>query len=300
LNTLAEEAARVLAADGYNVTTIDYPEEQKRSIDLIAVGEDRRLVIRATDRIRKQELEDLKKISAATGASPLFVTEEAEEDIAIEKESVIGISTYGLHKMASEGKIFLLKSRGGIFVKIDPHALRENREERGYSRGDLARILGVSRKAVYEYERGNSLVSVEIAEKLVDIFGEEVIGDLSKNLRVDVKESQETDTDLAKGRIVNSLKSVGYRAFELKLTATDIAAVKENRSILITQETIANESYRKVTESNKMASKLRSEMIVVARTTRLVKDLKKEGIEVIMYDEVHRLPELLNEDTRSS
>jgi len=158
----------------------------------------------------------------------------------------------------------------------------------------------VSRKAVYEYERGNSLVSVEIAEKLVDIFGEEVIGDLSKNLRVDVKESQETDTDLAKGRIVNSLKSVGYRAFELKLTATDIAAVKENRSILITQETIANESYRKVTESNKMASKLRSEMIVVARTTRLVKDLKKEGIEVIMYDEVHRLPELLNEDTRSS
>lgn len=58
---------------------------------------------------------------------------------------------------------------GGLYVNIESETLVEERQERGWSLGRLAKELGVSRRTVSKYEDGMN-ASVEIAMELEEIF----------------------------------------------------------------------------------------------------------------------------------
>lgn len=48
--------------------------------------------------------------------------------------------------------------------------LKELRESKGLYQGDVARLLGVTRQAISQYERGEREPSYEMLEKLADYF----------------------------------------------------------------------------------------------------------------------------------
>lgn len=58
---------------------------------------------------------------------------------------------------------------GGLYVDIESETLVEEREDRGWSLGRLAKELGVSRRTVSKYEDGMN-ASIEIAMELEDLF----------------------------------------------------------------------------------------------------------------------------------
>lgn len=58
---------------------------------------------------------------------------------------------------------------GGLYVNIESETISEEREERGWSLGQLAKELGVSRRTVSKYEDGMN-ASIEIAMELEDLF----------------------------------------------------------------------------------------------------------------------------------
>ena len=58
---------------------------------------------------------------------------------------------------------------GGLYVNIESETLVEERQDRGWSLGQLAKELGVSRRTVSKYEDGMS-ASIEVAMQLEDIF----------------------------------------------------------------------------------------------------------------------------------
>jgi len=58
---------------------------------------------------------------------------------------------------------------GGLYVNIDGDVLADEREERGWSLGQLASELGVSRRTVSKYEDGMN-ASVEVAQELENMF----------------------------------------------------------------------------------------------------------------------------------
>jgi len=62
---------------------------------------------------------------------------------------------------------------------VDGKKLRQRREEAGISLGALAKELGVSRETVYRYEREEIEAPAKIAQKLIDMFGEDVIKKIS-------------------------------------------------------------------------------------------------------------------------
>jgi len=68
---------------------------------------------------------------------------------------------------------------GGLYVNIDGDVLRDEREERGWSLGQLASELGVSRRTVSKYEDGMN-ASVEVAFELEEMFE----GDLTSPVEV--------------------------------------------------------------------------------------------------------------------
>jgi putative transcriptional regulator len=68
---------------------------------------------------------------------------------------------------------------GGLYVSIDGDVLEDERQERGWSLGRLAKELGVSRRTVSKYEDGMD-ASIDVAQQLEDLFG----GDLTNPLDV--------------------------------------------------------------------------------------------------------------------
>ena len=58
---------------------------------------------------------------------------------------------------------------GGLYVNIDSDVLADERQERGWSLGQLAGELGVSRRTVSKYEDGMN-ASIEVAMQLEDMF----------------------------------------------------------------------------------------------------------------------------------
>ena len=77
---------------------------------------------------------------------------------------------------------------GGLYVSIDGDVLADQRRERGWSLGQLAKELGVSRRTVSKYEDGMD-AGIEVAMKLEELFG----GDLTNPL--DVTEGAEAVRD---------------------------------------------------------------------------------------------------------
>ncbi|ARM76566.1 helix-turn-helix domain-containing protein [Acidianus manzaensis] len=288
-----ENVVKLVEDEGLNYSIIEYPAKSKKSIDIITKTKDNKkfLVKTSTEKISKDEIADLKKFAAIIGGIPLVITENAEEDIAIDKGKVFAISLEGFEKLLSGDKIFIYRTRGGIFVKIRPEVLKRKREEMNYSMGDVAKMLGVTRKTIYDYENGESDVSIEAAEKLIDIFGTEIIGDIC-NMKLDIEESE-----IESHKVLQILKSVGFKAALLKLTAIDIVASNEKNKIVITMEPKKQDIIeKKIHEASKIASDFNLKLIIVTRSSLRAKELEKEGFQVYLDQRIDSLKDEFKEN----
>lgn len=60
---------------------------------------------------------------------------------------------------------------GGYYAQLDGEAIRRKRLEKGLSIGKMAELMGVSRRALYGYEKGMAKASVSVAYKLEQGLG---------------------------------------------------------------------------------------------------------------------------------
>jgi putative transcriptional regulator len=60
---------------------------------------------------------------------------------------------------------------GGYYVEIDPDELRRRRQELGLSVGEMAEMVGISRRTLYGYERGMAKASVTVAYNMIRTLG---------------------------------------------------------------------------------------------------------------------------------
>ena len=102
---------------------------------------------------------------------------------------------------------------GGLYVNIDGDVLADEREERGWSLGQLAGELGVSRRTVSKYEDGMD-ASVDVAMRLEELFGGDLTSPLdvfggAEAVREDESEPEEPDED-PEGESVGVLTRVGF------------------------------------------------------------------------------------------
>ncbi|MCY0874328.1 MAG: helix-turn-helix domain-containing protein [Acidianus infernus] len=285
------DVIRILEDEGLNYTIINYPEKNKKSIDIIVEfkrgsQEKKKLVVKtSSDKIGKDEITDLKNFSYLTQSIPLIITDETEEDIAIEKDKVIGLSLFGFERLLKGDKIFVYRTRGGMFVRIRPEVLRQKMREMNYSMGDVAKMLGVSRKTIYDYENGDSDVSIEIAEKLIDIFGPEIIGDVCETYQADDKVSVDKDH-----KVINILESKGFKVATLKFTAVDIIASNNSKKLTITIESRnPDNSIKKIQEASKIAEEFNLNMIVISKSSSRAKELEKDGFKVYLDQNLDEL-----------
>jgi putative transcriptional regulator len=149
-----------------------------RSFDLIARNDGTLLVIKVVshiDSVSEEVAFDIELISRLLGGIPLIVGERAR-DAELERGAVY--VRYGIYAISPSTlydyfveKIppLVYASPGGLYVNINGEALRELREHRNMSLGDLGNVLGVSRRTISKYEGGMGTtldVAIRIEESI--------------------------------------------------------------------------------------------------------------------------------------
>ncbi len=170
------EILRVLHQAGFSISEVD---SEQYCLQLVAKKGDVKLIIKTLENIdleRREAAEELKSFATATSSSPLIIGSRVqsgmlEEGALYERYGVNVVSPETFTDATLKGKLpFVQSKRGGLYFRINGRTLRRLREAHKMSLGDLAKKIGVSRKAVYEYETGGMGATLETVARIEEIF----------------------------------------------------------------------------------------------------------------------------------
>ncbi len=235
--------AKVMETLVNKVTVIEYPEERRRSVDMVVECRDRenddrsrnKVVIKVSEVVsnRKKDFVELKRITELLNVNALviarFYNKEKLLDNVLYIRGRIGIVVpETIESLKKNEKVYIYEYQGSYYVKVKGEVLRELRSKMKLGYSMLARMLGITSKALYEYEQGKMSMSAEVAERFLELFGEEfekaleaidifsfrIVGGMKKELgNIDAIEAQEDLLD-EKNKILAKLRKLGIRNIE--------------------------------------------------------------------------------------
>jgi len=287
-----------------SLAVIEHPKNiERRSIDLaVRLRDGRRILIKVAtdiDDIPRSEIQELASLSSLLDIAPLIVAEEKSgepllEGVVYEKGSIRVISPETLENVISGREpVYIKVEKSSFILSIDGPAMRKRRTELNMSLGDLASMLGVSRRTVYEYEKGTMEPSLEKAEILIKVLGE----DIARPIDIfappaSMRETRTRFDTISERMIAENLKSRGYRVTHARRTVIDIAAKKDEREVAIVVEhpSRSRNLLDKVYYLNKLANTVGiNEKYVVVESKRSERILKREGYETVKPEELARI-----------
>ena len=285
-----DRVAELLVKRSLEYSMINYPDKREKSIDLIAINNNNRIVVKILRSKKVAKIKpDLQNVAKIGIGIPIMIDDTTEQEVINDKGNVFEMNVNTFEKILDGEKVFLYKTRGGIFVKINSKELKKRREEMGLSLGEIAQTLGVSRISIYEYEKEDSYVSIDIAEKLVEIFGEDILGDILNNFRTnDINsEAENSSSSTSLGKIISKLSEKGFRIASMNFTAVDIIASKEEKKMLFSLETEnTSKSLIKFNEARKISEKMGSKLIIIVKDNKNKKTYEKEDFNTIVENEI--------------
>jgi len=177
---LLQDTRKLLARAGFYCSEIC--NIRPSSFDFIARRDDTLLMIKVLSNIDAMNYDvahELISVAKRLDAIPVVIgrrtcTGYLEDDIVYFRYGVPIITYETLKNYLLGMPPVIATAPGGYYVNIDGERLRRIRKEKGISIGQLARVAGVTRRAVRMYEEGER-ASIEIAEKMVEFLGEEII-----------------------------------------------------------------------------------------------------------------------------
>jgi|Deesub1362A_J573_1020465.scaffolds.fasta_scaffold11462_2 putative transcriptional regulator len=222
-------------------------------------------VLRNIDSLTETQAEDITKVAATLGAAPVIVgerktAEALHEGVVYLRHGLACISEETLENALDSEYPALLCYRGGYYASIDGALLRNLRQAHKLSRPALAKLVGVSPKAIYKYEEGEASATFETALKLEDIFGTPLVKPLNIFRVPEMKVHATPSASLA------TLRSLGFDVLPVK-KAPFSALTKGEGEVLLTK--VARCCTREVVERAKL---LRSISATVKREAFILLD----------------------------
>ncbi len=186
------------------------------------------------DSLQQYHANELKLLGNLFSGTPLLVGEKThreplEDGVVYKRYSVPAVNPPTLASILFHEffpKVFA--KRGGLYARILGETLKERREEENLSRAQLAEKIGVSERAIYEYERGTMDASKENLLRLEKIL------DTDLSLPIDlleydfgtIKQHIPTKIDEFEQNIQEKLLEIGFDVFWTECTPFD-AVTKE-------------------------------------------------------------------------
>ncbi len=315
IEDIVDSVEKTLKKEGYVHARIETPKDtDSRSIDILAWSpqdEKKKIHLKITldtEAVNRQEIIDLLGVSRTTGSKPIVVSEyekriDLQDEVIYEKSNVPAVNVTTLKKLLDESRdLYIISRRGDFFIRVDGRLMRKLREEKGLSLGEIAEQLGVTRKAVYEYERNAFDVSINYADKLLDIYGEEITRPyklFSESSCIKTKLDVPPDNKLEQ-RLIEILKNASIDHYHARKAFVDILATIGTKKLFMGVE--HKKSGADVLDKAEELSKIKGlkdiiKIIIASKEKR--KDIESISDEIIVVDEneLRKILELL-EDNR--
>jgi len=148
----------------------DFAARKNRNLLIVKIQPD-------ADNLSVTDSTDLKNISSSFEATSLLISENTrekplEDDTVYSRYAISAVTLKTLENMLVQRTHPLIRAGpGGYYVKIDGTSIRRKRQELELSVGQMAKLIGVSRRTLYGYERGMAKASVSVAYNLIHALG---------------------------------------------------------------------------------------------------------------------------------
>ena len=255
LDELVESVYKVVSKHGFNVVKLSTPSNpDDRSIDMFLWRDDGKnihlkIAVDSKD-IDYFEQKDLFGVATVLKSKPLAVSEyedkiELEDDVIYERNKlpIVNVKTLD-NLLACSKNLFVIGKKKDFYVRVDGEKIRKARIERDISLGELADILKVSRKSVYEYERGSYNVSLDVAEKLIDVLSEDILKPYNiyeEEITTDMNLINKPD-NVMEEKVMRILENFTDTQYHVKKAFVDIIAKKDDKKFFIAVEHIKSGS----------------------------------------------------------
>ncbi|MEM2934200.1 MAG: transcriptional regulator [Methanocellales archaeon] len=173
---LFERVVNILNRAGF--VTSERCDVRPSSFDLAARREDLLLLLKVLsniDGLSEEAALEIKKLAVYLLAHPLIVGERTS-DHSLEigavylRYGIPAINCETLSEYFIEGiPPLVYAAPGGLYVNVDGEELREIRRKKQFSLGELASLMGVSRRTIRKYEEGMD-ATIDAAIKLQEIL----------------------------------------------------------------------------------------------------------------------------------
>ncbi|HLN44731.1 MAG TPA: helix-turn-helix domain-containing protein [Candidatus Sulfotelmatobacter sp.] len=174
----ADSLGMVLKEAGFQISQLccsrpscfDFAAKKDEDIVLIKLYSD-------IDAFSRFDSHELRVIAGRISAAPLIISDKThdkplEDDTAYSRYSIYVVTEKTLKNTAFKtGYPLVNASPGGYFVEVDGTLIEKRRGELSYSIGQLAGMIGVSRRTLYGYERCMAKASVTSAYNLAKVLG---------------------------------------------------------------------------------------------------------------------------------
>jgi putative transcriptional regulator len=209
------EDAGFVVSDRCAVRPRSFDLAARRKRDLILVK-----VLRNIDSFDAKTGQEMRRIGAYLDATPLVIglrtrDEQLKPEVVYFRHGVpVFNPDTAFDLFVEEVPPLIYAAPGGLYVSIDSEILADEREGKGWSLGQLASELGVSRRTVSKYEDGMN-ASIEVAMQLEELFGAELTTPVDVlDGADDVREAEPTpeapEADPDDAPIVALLSRAGY------------------------------------------------------------------------------------------
>jgi putative transcriptional regulator len=148
----------------------DYAARKGEKVIFIKVQHD-------IDNFSQIDSQELKVISKSVSAASVLVSEKTrekplEDDTVYSRYSIFAVTPKTFENIVLRNVHPLIQAGpGGYYVEIDWEAVKRRRQELGLSVGEMAEMVGISRRTLYGYERGLAKASVTAAYNLIYTLG---------------------------------------------------------------------------------------------------------------------------------
>ena len=168
----------VLKKVGFNVSErccsrpscFDFAARKNETLVLIKVQSD-------IDILSLNDSQELKAISQCVSAASLLLGEKTrekplEEDTVYSRYDVLVVTPKTFENIVLRKAYPLIQAGpGGYYVEVDHESIKRRRQELGLSVGEIAEMIGISRRTLYGYERGMAKASVTAAYNMIWTLG---------------------------------------------------------------------------------------------------------------------------------
>jgi len=188
-------------------------------------------VLQNIDSFSEEQARNLLTLAHSIGATIFLIgknttRERLGQGIVYERFGVPAVSFETFKLFVSEGMFpSIYRQRGGLFVHIDREALKETRNAKGMTQMELAELVGVSKKAIYEHEARNLKMLLSIAQRLEEMLEKKLISKQEPEITDRGFHSEPAD-ELEK-KVGCELKKLGFQINFVKQAPADIFARKE-------------------------------------------------------------------------